>query len=94
MKEEPYELRFDIDHINDKFLSDLSTAIKKKEYVKASYLCYTIFEERIIEKHISKCPNGNRGKNERQEGLTDIRNMTGSLRDRMKVWSLLEMKCS
>lgn len=69
---EPYPVRCEMAKMHDKFLDNLETAMKKKQYIEASWLCYAIFEQRIgriIEKHLIKCPKGKRGKDEKPVGI-------------------------
>lgn len=45
--------------MHEEFLSALDKAMQAENYVEATWLCYSIFEQRItrlIEKHISFCP--------------------------------------
>lgn len=73
MKErDSYEVRLEMAHMHDDFLNRLEDAMTKEQYVEASWLCYAIFEqriERIICKHISKCPKGRRGKDDKPVGI-------------------------
>lgn len=72
-REEPYEIRCEMAKMHDTFLNKLDSAMKKKRFVEASWLCYAIFEQRItriIKKHIVKCPRGKRGKDEKPIGIT------------------------
>lgn len=46
----------------------LNIAINNKQYVEVSWLCYAIFEQRIMrimQKHVTKCPKGKRSKEEK-----------------------------
>lgn len=66
MRKETLEVRREMAEMHDKFLEDLETAMKKKQYIEASWLCYAIFEQRInrlILKHICKCPKQPKAKN-------------------------------
>ena len=63
---EAYTVRAEMALMHDDFLSRLDRAMKKKQYVEASWLCYAIFEQRItrlILKHISQCPKQPKEKN-------------------------------
>lgn len=69
---ESYEVRLEMAQMHDDFLERLDKAMKRKQYIEASWLCYAIFEQRItriIEKHISQCPKAKRGKNENPVGI-------------------------
>lgn len=66
MQIEPYEKRCEMAVMHDEFKRRLENAYEKGEYVEASWLCYAIFEQRIqrlIEKHIRKCPRPKRNNN-------------------------------
>ena len=70
---EPYEVRLEMAEMHDTFLTNLNQAMKKKRYIEASWLCYAIFEqrtERLIRKHLIKCPKGKRGKDEKPVGIS------------------------
>lgn len=63
MKKEAYEERCKMAEMHDDFKKRLDQAYTRKEYVEASWLCYAIFEQRIqrlIEKHIHRCPRRKR----------------------------------
>lgn len=69
---ESYELRLEMAHMHDSFLERLEKAMEEEQFVEASWLCYAIFEQRIariISKHVSKCPKGRRGENEKPVGI-------------------------
>lgn len=73
MRKETLEVRREMAEMHDKFLDNLETAMKKKQYIEASWLCYAIFEqriERIIEKHVKKCPKGKRQKEEKPVSIS------------------------
>ena len=73
MRKESYETRYEMAVMHDKFLDNLTSAMAKKQYIEASWLCYAIFEQRIrriVEKHIKKCPKGRRSKNEKPVSIT------------------------
>lgn len=45
--------------MHNKYIKHLENAIKEKQYIEASWLCYSIFEQRInrlIKKHLKNCP--------------------------------------
>ncbi len=65
-KREPYKTRLEMAKMHDKYLSRLDVAMDGERYVEASWLCYAIFEQRIdriIRKHIHKCPKSKRTDN-------------------------------
>ncbi len=73
MRKESYETRCEMAVMHDKFLDNLTSAMAKKQYTEASWLCYAIFEQRIgriVEKHIKKCQKGRRSKNEKPVSIT------------------------
>lgn len=56
---ESLEERTEMAHMHDEFLIRLDESMKHKQYVETSWLCYSIFEQRInrlILKQISRCP--------------------------------------
>lgn len=71
-QEEDFAVRLEMAEMHDQFLEHLESAMKKKQYIEASWLCYAIFEqrtERIIKKHNLKCPKGRRVKDEKPMGI-------------------------
>lgn len=70
---EPLEMRLEMVEMHKVFLEGLDHAMKKRQYIEASWLCYAIFEQRtdrIIQKHISKCPKLKRQPNEKPVGIS------------------------
>ncbi len=58
--------------MHDSMIDKLDKAMRSKEYVEASWLCYSIFEQRttrIIMKHIHKCPRQDRSKEKKNAGI-------------------------
>lgn len=56
---EPLSVRMEMVQMHDKYGQALDDAMKNGRYVEATWLCYAIFEQRInrlIEKHLHKCP--------------------------------------
>ena len=56
---ESYEERLEMARMHDEYIHKLNLAIDDKHYVEASWLCYSIFEQRInrlIAKFIQCCP--------------------------------------
>lgn len=63
MKKESYEYRCQMAEMHDEFKKRLEDALAQEQYVEATWLCYAIFEQRtqrLIEKHIAKCPKQKR----------------------------------
>lgn len=51
--------------MHDEYIERLEKAVEKKNYIEASWLCYSIIEQRItrmIDKHISFCPRAKKTK--------------------------------
>ena len=71
-KPETIEIRKQMAKMHDDMQKKLSEAMEKNEYVEATWLCYAIFEQRVnrmIMKHIHKCPKQNRPKNKAPVGI-------------------------
>jgi len=49
--------------MHEQYMADLAKSMKKRAYITASWLCYSMFEQRtnrIIEKYIDQCPRRTR----------------------------------
>ena len=56
---ESLEIRKEMVHMHNEYLSKLNIAMQTQNYIEASWICYSIFEQRttrVIEKFIMKCP--------------------------------------
>ena len=72
-KKEALDTRLQMARMHDSMVEKLDSAMKKGEYVEASWLCYAIFEQRvtrIIQKHLHKCPRQHRSEKAKDVGIS------------------------
>ncbi len=72
-KKESFETRCQMAKMHDAMVEKLNAAMKKQEYVEASWLCYSIFEQRVtrlIQKHLNKCPKQCRSEKAKDAGIS------------------------